>query len=425
MRKSFLIFIFLLFALQNLFSENDVYMGVVLQNLRPSDYREYKLKSDFGVLITEIIPGSPADKAGLKANDIVLKIDGDNVYTKSQFVKMLSLYEPNDVINLSVWRKHKEKNIKLKLGETPKSSKRAYLGVILKNLSVDELKKLGLQKPYGVLVSKVMKDSPAEKSGILENDIILKLKNEKIFTKDQLSKMLRSFQPDDEIDITIFRDGKKEELKVTLGEKDFLDFNDFSDFDFPDLKGGKIFIYKLNEETDNAIGVVLKSEESTEKTDNTKRTERKIEISEVMKDSPAEKVGLKAGDLILNIDGKDIETIEDVKDILSEKKVGEKVKITVDRNGKELVFTPEIAERSDFDKNVLHMFFDDDNDLNIWFNGDEELFRDLDKFFQNFDSLDKFKNIQKLEFDDLEKLKKEMEKLKVKIDFDDLFKEGI
>jgi len=400
-------------------------MGVVLQNLRPSDYREYKLKSDFGVLITEIIPGSPADKAGLKANDIVLKIDGDNVYTKSQFVKMLSLYEPNDVINLSVWRKHKEKNIKLKLGETPKSSKRAYLGVILKNLSVDELKKLGLQKPYGVLVSKVMKDSPAEKSGILENDIILKLKNEKIFTKDQLSKMLRSFQPDDEIDITIFRDGKKEELKVTLGEKDFLDFNDFSDFDFPDLKGGKIFIYKLNEETDNAIGVVLKSEESTEKTDNTKRTERKIEISEVMKDSPAEKVGLKAGDLILNIDGKDIETIEDVKDILSEKKVGEKVKITVDRNGKELVFTPEIAERSDFDKNVLHMFFDDDNDLNIWFNGDEELFRDLDKFFQNFDSLDKFKNIQKLEFDDLEKLKKEMEKLKVKIDFDDLFKEGI
>lgn len=425
MRKSFLIFIFLLFALQNLFSENDVYMGVVLQNLRPSDYREYKLKSDFGVLITEIIPGSPADKAGLKANDIVLKIDGDNVYTKSQFVKMLSLYEPNDVINLSVWRKHKEKNIKLKLGETPKSSKRAYLGVILKNLSVDELKKLGLQKPYGVLVSKVMKDSPAEKSGILENDIILKLKNEKIFTKDQLSKMLRSFQPDDEIDVTIFRDGKKEELKVTLGEKDFLDFNDFSDFDFPDLKGGKIFIYKLNEETDNAIGVVLKSEESTEKTDNTKRTERKIEISEVMKDSPAEKVGLKAGDLILNIDGKDIETIEDVKDILSEKKVGEKVKITVDRNGKELVFTPEIAERSDFDKNVLHMFFDDDNDLNIWFNGDEELFRDLDKFFQNFDSLDKFKNIQKLEFDDLEKLKKEMEKLKVKIDFDDLFKEGI
>jgi hypothetical protein len=125
--------------------------------------------------------------------------------------------------------------------------------------------------------------------------------------------------------------------------------------------------------------------------------------------------------------GKNIETIDEVEKILAKKQVGDKIKITVSRDGKELVFTPEVAKQADFDldKNVLHMFFDDNNDLNLWFNGNDDIFQNLDKFFQNFDSWNEMKDIQKIQMKDMNKLKEELKKLDVKTDFDNIFKEGI
>jgi len=426
MKKAiFIIIIIALLGLQNLFSESNVYMGVVLQNLVRSDYNTFKMKDEYGVLVSEIVPKSPADRAGLKKNDIILKIDGDKIYTKSQLVKMLSLHNPGETIGLTVWRKHRKKNINLKLEEMPKSSVGAYLGVVLKNLSEQQLKNLGIKDSYGVKISKVIEDSPAEKAGLEKDDIILKIGNEKVFTRDQLSKMLKTFKPQQKTTLHIFRNGKQLDIEVVLGKKEFPDLDNFQQLSA--AAPSNIYIYRLNEKTDNSIGVILKSEETTEENGKNKRTERKIEIAEVMKNSPAEKVGLHAGDLIMNIDGKNIETIDEVEKILAKKQVGDKIKITVSRDGKELVFTPEVAKQADFDldKNVLHMFFDDNNDLNLWFNGNDDIFQNLDKFFQNFDSWNEMKDIQKIQMKDMNKLKEELKKLDVKTDFDNIFKEGI
>ena len=375
MKKTIFIIILALLGLQNLFSESNVYMGVVLQNLTSSDYNTFKMNDEYGVLVSEIVPKSPADKAGLKKNDIILKIDGDKIYTKSQLVKMLSLYNPGETIELTVWRKHRMKNINLKLEKMPQSSVGAYLGVVPRNLSEQQLKNLGVKDAYGIQISKVIENSPAEKAGLQKDDIILKIGNEKVFTRDQLSKMLKTFKPQQKTTLHIFRNGKPLDIDVVLGKKEFLDLYNFQQISA--AAPSNIYIYRLNEETDNSIGVILKSEETTEEKGKNKRTERKIEIAEVMKNSPAEKVGLQAGDMILNIDGKDIETIDEVKKILAQKKVGDEIKITVSRNGKELVFMPKVAKQADFalDKNVLHMFFDDNNDLNLWFNGNDDIFQ--------------------------------------------------
>lgn len=64
-----------------------------------------------------IIPGSPADKAGLVENDIILEIDGNQLNRENHLAKVISKYKPGDEIELKIWHKGEEKTVKVKLGE--------------------------------------------------------------------------------------------------------------------------------------------------------------------------------------------------------------------------------------------------------------------------------------------------------------------
>jgi len=83
------------------------------------------LKVDYGVLITggtskgevAIVPNSPADKAGLKENDIILSINDERIDENQSLGKIIQKYQPNEQIELLVLREGKELKIKLTLGE--------------------------------------------------------------------------------------------------------------------------------------------------------------------------------------------------------------------------------------------------------------------------------------------------------------------
>ena len=64
----------------------------------------------------------------------------------------------------------------------------------------------------------VVSDSPADKAGLKEGDVILKVSSETVGEGKSLSRALNSFQPNEEVTLKILRDGKEEEVKVTLGE---------------------------------------------------------------------------------------------------------------------------------------------------------------------------------------------------------------
>ncbi|NCF75160.1 MAG: PDZ domain-containing protein [Xanthomonadaceae bacterium] len=84
-----------------------------------------KLPYDYGALIIRgdtkedlaVVPGSPADKAGIVENDIILKVDGKKVTLRNQLVDLISKYKPGDKITLKVYHKGKEKEVKVNLGK--------------------------------------------------------------------------------------------------------------------------------------------------------------------------------------------------------------------------------------------------------------------------------------------------------------------
>ncbi|MEO0276176.1 MAG: PDZ domain-containing protein [candidate division WOR-3 bacterium] len=95
--------------------------------------------------------------------------------------------------------------------------KRGYLGVHVQN--IPEHYRIALNIEYGVIVTEVEEDSPADKAGIKEGDIILSIKDEKIEDVDDLIYYVKR-HPNEEVDIGILRKGNKISLKVKIGEKE-------------------------------------------------------------------------------------------------------------------------------------------------------------------------------------------------------------
>ncbi len=99
--------------------------------------------------------------------------------------------------------------------------KRGYLGVWAHEPS--EAVKIALGIEYGVIVEKVIEDSPAEKTGIQKGDVILKIEGEKITDMEDLTYLVKK-NPNKEVKIEILRKGKKKSIKVKLGEKEGKEF---------------------------------------------------------------------------------------------------------------------------------------------------------------------------------------------------------
>ena len=79
---------------------------------------QFKLQEDGrGFLIQEVLDDSPANKAGLKAKDVILKIDGTEPTSLKEFLAIMGLHQPGDKIVLEIRRDGKDKEIKVTLGE--------------------------------------------------------------------------------------------------------------------------------------------------------------------------------------------------------------------------------------------------------------------------------------------------------------------
>jgi serine protease Do len=97
------------------FIDRHFWTGLKIQNLDERIARYFNLQSTKGVIITDIAPGSPAEKAGLIVSDIIIGIDGFMVTDDESIISILNQYTTGDVIRIKVIRDGKEKTLKMKL----------------------------------------------------------------------------------------------------------------------------------------------------------------------------------------------------------------------------------------------------------------------------------------------------------------------
>lgn len=294
----------------------------------------------------------------------------------------------------------------------------AWLGIYPQTVDKELAEVFDLPVDYGVVINEVIEDSPAEKAGLKEDDVIISINGKRIANADRLISLIGRSEPGDEVTLTVMRGDDKKEITVTLGEKPEEDWS-FSTGRNPANVRKYFFSYESDNERGGYIGVGLTN--LTPQLGDYFGVEKGngALITEVMKDSPAKEAGLRAGDVIVSIDGEQVEDIEDVQDIIGEKEPGDKVTITVVRQKKEKEFTVEVGE-GDEDEDVysFHQMFDPD----VYFNFPKMKGR----FFpfppfptlnmdEDFDQGELEEQMEKLR-DELRSLQKEMKEIQKKLD---------
>ena len=274
----------------------------------------------------------------------------------------------------------------LVFGQTPESKKEkekavqsfafafdgdgGYLGVQTQEVNKDNFAKFGLKDVRGVAVEKVLENSPAAAAGIQNGDVIVRFNSEEITSTRKLSRLVSEVAPDHQVKLTIARGGSEQVINATIGKRSMPRFeggnfnfsapgpmgnlNGYKELlklkDLPQMKDfpkgeGQNFVWRVGEGRQIGIGVTALSKQLAEHFG----VESGVMISEVRENSPASKAGLKAGDIIVDIDGKAVKGDFDLIRAINGKKEGD-VTLTIVRDGKRqtISVTPEASKDSGF-----------------------------------------------------------------------------
>ncbi|MCD6539938.1 MAG: Do family serine endopeptidase [Candidatus Omnitrophica bacterium] len=169
-----------------------------------------------------------------------------------------------------------------------------WLGVAIQNLNQDLRNYFGLREAKGVIIIRIFPDSPAEKAGLREGDLILAVDGEKVRTSSDLVRLVSEKAPGSKVDLRILRKNKYLNVKVILGERPQEE----------SLVQEKVFRFRGMEVED--ITPSLRREYNL-------YSEEGVVVTYVEPDSPADRAGILPSDVIISIEG---ERIRNKKDFL-------------------------------------------------------------------------------------------------------------
>ena len=219
-----------------------------------------------------------------------------------------------------------------------------WLGVQLQPLDAEMTKALQLKDDHGVLVDDVVDDSPAATAGLQHGDVIVAFGGDAVNEVKDLTKAVRKASPGDEVAVTVVRDGKRQDLRVTLGEQDHRNVIVLRDGDdawpedmqkhfeafAPANRGGYLGIGM--QDLTAQLGVHFGVADG-----------KGVLVSEVRPDTPAASAGLAAGDVIVKAAGKPVSTGSELREALAGTEPGQDVTFEVIRDGQKRQQTAKLA----------------------------------------------------------------------------------
>jgi S1-C subfamily serine protease len=242
----------------------------------------------------------------------------------------------------------------------------SWLGIETREVTSDTVKELKLPAERGVVVGRVAPNSPAAKAGLKENDVITELDGQRVEGSSQFRRMIREIPAGRTVQLTIWRDGQSQTLSATLAQaeenhrawmgtqpgafafrmpelKDLPDVGELPDIPSIDLNGDVMEIFpgahpRLGidaEDIGGQLGAYFGAPEG-----------EGILVRNVNSGSPAEKAGLKAGDVITSFNGDRIRSLGDLREKLAGKNDDKPVTLGVLRNKSHMTLSVGLPPRA-------------------------------------------------------------------------------
>jgi C-terminal processing protease CtpA/Prc len=241
----------------------------------------------------------------------------------------------------------------------------SWLGVETHEVTADKAKELKLSAERGVVLGKIVPDSPAAKAGLKENDVVTEINGQRVEGAAQFRRMIHEIPAGRTIQLTMWRDGRTQTVSATLAKSEerrhvmtrVAPMPGTFAFRMPEMPeippmewsgnmvfGGQPRLGIDAEDLNGQLGAFFGAPDG-----------EGILVREVNSGSPAEKAGVKAGDVITSINGERIRTVGELREKLSGKR-DEKdrtVKLGVLRNKNEISLSAELPAPAARTKHVF------------------------------------------------------------------------
>ena len=233
----------------------------------------------------------------------------------------------------------------------------SWLGVESSEVTQQMAKEFKLPAERGALVGKVLPDSPAAKAGLKENDVITEINGQRVEGTAQFRRMIHEIPAGRPVELTVWRDGRSQTMSATLGTSEARRGNGMlggpgaGTFAFrmpnipamPEIAGlGDLDGLVVSALAQPRLGINAEDLQGEFGNYFAAPDGEGVLVREVYADTPAAKAGLKAGDVIISVDGERIRTADRLREKLRNGKEAKSLKLGVLRNKNSLALSLEL-----------------------------------------------------------------------------------
>ncbi|MGO9371861.1 MAG: PDZ domain-containing protein, partial [Syntrophobacteraceae bacterium] len=173
------------------------YLGVNIQTVTPELASALRLEDPKGALVADVVPGGPADKAGIKRGDLIISYDGNAVGDSHDLPALVAATSVDKEVPMTVMRDGREQKISVriamlesdgtKLAEA-KQSAQGKLGIQVQDLNSQMAGQLGINADHGVVVANVEPGSPADRASLRQGDVIVEVNRKPVKSVSDLKE---------------------------------------------------------------------------------------------------------------------------------------------------------------------------------------------------------------------------------------------
>jgi serine protease Do len=188
---------------------------VSIQPLTPELAKSFGARDTKGVLISDVVPDSPASKSGLRSGDVLLEFNGKKVEAPADLQRAVGLSSPNQDAKVRVLRDQSERTVEIKIGEAPDERAeartgngtrgRTTLGLDVRPVTPEIARQLNLPSPEGVVVARVEDGSPASEAGVQRGDVIREINRQRVRTMGDFERLTKDTKEGDRLTVLLQR----------------------------------------------------------------------------------------------------------------------------------------------------------------------------------------------------------------------------
>jgi serine protease Do len=190
------------------------WLGVSIQPLTAELARSFNAKDTKGVLVSDVVPDSPAAKAGLKPGDILIEFEGKKMEAPADLQRAVALAQPGQDTKMKIWREQVERTINIKVGEAPDEREAqqrpgratpSALGLEVRPITPEIARQLNLRSTEGVVVARVEEGSTAAESGVQRGDVIREINRHRVRSMADYERLTKDVKEGDRLTVLLQR----------------------------------------------------------------------------------------------------------------------------------------------------------------------------------------------------------------------------